>query len=196
MARQYTLKRRAERQEETRKRIAEAALELHSTIGPVRTTVSAIAERAGVQRHTFYRHFPTELALGEACSGLAIERDPPPEAELWERVGDPEVRIRLGLSELYAYFERNEQLLSNILRDAEVDPVTAELVERRLDRLRAMVDVLEEPFGVTGKRRARLRATLELAVSFRTWQTLASHSGLARRDCVDVMVRAVRCAAQ
>ena len=73
MARTYRLKRRAERQDETRHRIVEAAVALHTTVGPARTTVSAIAERAGVQRHTFYRHFPDERSLGLACSGRGTD---------------------------------------------------------------------------------------------------------------------------
>jgi AcrR family transcriptional regulator len=79
MSRTYTLKRRAERQAETRRRIVEAAVDLHSSIGPARTTVSMIAERAGVQRHTFYAHFPDERSLFLACSGLTLERDPLPD---------------------------------------------------------------------------------------------------------------------
>ncbi len=79
MARTYTLKRRAERQAQTRRRIVEATVDLHSTLGPARTTISDVAERAGVQRHTVYAHFPTERDLFYACSGLALERDPLPD---------------------------------------------------------------------------------------------------------------------
>src|SRR4051794_30065455 len=127
MGRKYELRKRAERQEETRRRIVEAAVDLHGTIGPARTTVSAIAERAGVQRHTYYRHFPDDRTLGLACSGLYAERNPMPDPEPWRGIPDPEKRLRRGLEELYAYFERNEPMLSNVTRDAEVDPVTAEL---------------------------------------------------------------------
>jgi AcrR family transcriptional regulator len=76
VTRTYTLKRRAEQQAETRQRIVEAAVELHSSIGPAATTVSMVAERAGVQRHTYYAHFPDERSLAMACSGLALARDP------------------------------------------------------------------------------------------------------------------------
>src|SRR5438093_7923993 len=101
MARKYELKRRAERQHETRRRIVEAAIELHRTKGPARTTVSDIARLAGVQRHTFYRHFPDERALGLACSGTFLELNPPPDGTTWRAIGDPEERLRAALSELY-----------------------------------------------------------------------------------------------
>jgi AcrR family transcriptional regulator len=68
----YKLKRRAERQEETRLRIARAAVELHGTVGPSKTTISALAEEAGVSRPTVYSHFPDELSLFKACSSLFL----------------------------------------------------------------------------------------------------------------------------
>ena len=83
MARPYQLKRRAERQEMTRRRIIEAAIELHQTIGPAATTVSEIAERAQVGRVTVYRHFPDELTLARACSGLYFTRHPAPDPDRW-----------------------------------------------------------------------------------------------------------------
>ena len=76
MARKYELKERAERQEETRRRIVEAAIELHGTLGPARTSSARSPSGPGVQRHTFYRHFPDERALGLACSGLYSSATP------------------------------------------------------------------------------------------------------------------------
>src|SRR5438093_706956 len=129
MARKYELKKRADRQEQTRRRIIEAAIELHGMIGPARTTISAIAERAGVQRHTYYRHFPDERALELACSGLHLERNPLPDPEPWRGIVDPRKRVRQGLAELYAFFERNESMLTNVMRDSEVHPLTREIAE-------------------------------------------------------------------
>ena len=103
MPRHYELKKRAESQEQTRHRIVEAAVALHTSIGPARTTVSAIAERAGVQRHTFYRHFPDELSLAMACSGLHLGMHPLPDPQAWRTIADPELRVRRGLGELYRY---------------------------------------------------------------------------------------------
>src|ERR1700752_4041961 len=110
MTRTYTLKRRAEQQAQTRQRIVEAAVELHSSVGPARTTVSMIADRAGVQRHTFYAHFPDERSLLLACSGLVAERDPLPDAGPWRSIEAPAERLRVGLRAIYGWYERNAAL--------------------------------------------------------------------------------------
>src|ERR671910_1214764 len=116
----YELKKRAERQEETRLRIARATLELHETLGPALTTISAIAERAGVTRPTVYSHFPDELSLDKACSSLELSDNPLPDPRPWEEIADPERRMRAALGDLYAYFRRREGLWANILRDQEM----------------------------------------------------------------------------
>src|SRR3974390_1574402 len=103
MSRTYTLKKRAEQQAETRRRIVEAAIDLHSSIGPALTTFTMVAERAGVQRHTLYAHFPDERSLNLACSGLAMERDPMPEAEPWRAIADRRERLRAGLGAIYGW---------------------------------------------------------------------------------------------
>ena len=189
MVRKYELKRRAERQEETRRRIAEAALALHTRIGPARTSVSAIAEEAGVQRHTFYRHFPDDFSLQMACSGAHVERHPPPDPERLLAIDDPGQRLRSGLADLYEYFERNESLLANVIRDAEVDPVTAEVNGIRFgDWTEKTLAALGEKLPAT----TRTRAALELSVDFHAWRRL-SRSGLPRGEAVETMVAAILC---
>jgi AcrR family transcriptional regulator len=110
MTRTYVKKRRAEQQAETRRRIVEAAVALHGSIGPAQTTISMVAERAGVQRHTFYAHFPDERSLQLACSGLHLERDPLPDAEPWRKIADPSERLRAGLRAIYDWYTRNAEL--------------------------------------------------------------------------------------
>jgi AcrR family transcriptional regulator len=189
MPRSYQLKKRAERQEETRRRIVEAAVELHGTLGPARTSVSAIAERAGVQRHTYYRHFPDERSLVHACSGLYSERNPLPDPEPWLELSDPEARLRRGLDELYAYFERNEPMLANVMRDAQIDPLTAEATALRFGPgVAAIREVLAR-----GRRSKRQLALLDVALGFSTWRTLVRDGGLTRKEAVETMVAAVRC---
>ena len=100
--RAYRKRRRAEQEEETRLRITEAAVDLHGSVGPARTTVSAIAERAGVQRATVYRHFPDEEALFAACSSHWAALNPPPDPAAWAEIADPDERLRRALSELYS----------------------------------------------------------------------------------------------
>jgi AcrR family transcriptional regulator len=172
MARAYTLKRRAERQADTRARIVEAAVELHTTVGPGRTTWTMLAERAGVQRHTLYAHFPDERSLLAACSGLAFERDPPPNAAPYAALDDPDARLRTGLAALYGWYERNAELNASVLRDAEVYPLVREISE---GQMRPLMAGWIEALGAD--RSPAQQALLGLALSFHTFRTLAGHSG-------------------
>jgi AcrR family transcriptional regulator len=184
--RTYTLGRRAEQQAEMRQRIVDAALELHSRIGPARTTLSMIAEQAGVQRHTLYAHFPDERSLFVACSGLFAERNPAPDSEAWRTIGDPRLRLHQGLAAIYAWYARNPQVLASVVRDAEHHALTRETAAMRFGPLMA---AFHEVLG--GGLGPRQRAMLALAVSFFTWRTLARDAGLAPDAAVEAMVRAV-----
>jgi AcrR family transcriptional regulator len=189
VTRTYTLKRRAESQAATRRRIVEAAVELHTSIGPALTTISMVAERAGVQRHTFYAHFPDERSLYLACSGLTLERDPLPDAQAWRAIEDRRERLRIGLLAIYGWYERNAELAACVLRDAECHPLTREIAEMRFGpHTAAYRDVLGA--NLTAKQ----RAVLQLALSFFTWRTLARDGGLKRSAAVDAMVQAIDCA--
>jgi AcrR family transcriptional regulator len=189
MTRTYTLKRRAAQQAETRQRIVEAAVDLHGSVGPAATTISMIAERAGVQRHTFYAHFPDERSLLLACSGLTHERDPLPDAGPWRAIADRRERLRTGLTAIYGWYERNAQLAACVLRDAEHHALTREISALRWGpHVAAYNEVLGEPLS------AKQRAMLRLALSFFTWRTLARDGGLKPADAVDAMVQAIACA--
>jgi len=184
--RTYTLGRRADQQAETRQRIVAAAVDLHSRLGPAHTTLSMIAEQAGVQRHTLYAHFPDERSLLLACSGLVAERDPAPDAQAWRTLGDRRARLRQGLAAIYGWYARSPDLLSSVLRDAEHHALTRETVALRFGpQMAAYHAVLGAGFGATQ------RAMLSLALSFFTWRTLVRDGGLAPDAAVDAMVRAV-----
>ena len=184
MARSYTLKRRAEKQAQTRRRIVEAAVDLHGSVGPAATTVSLLAERAGVQRHTVYAHFPDELSLLEACSALHFEREPMPDAQPWLDIGDPGERRRVGLCALYAWYARNAELAGCVLRDAERHAPTRHISELRMGPyFAAYSEVLGEGLDEAG------RALLQLALSFFTWRTLRDQ-GLAPDAAAEMMARA------
>ncbi len=192
MARTYRQKRRAERQEETRLRIIEAAIDLHTTVGPARTTVSAIADQAGVERHTYYRHFPEERDLLDGCSGLHMERNPLPDPAAWHEIADPQKRLRHGLHEIYSYYERNEAMLANVVRDAEIHQPTRETFERYVaPYLGAIAGALAE--GLPGARRRRTQAALELALDFNTWRLLARRGDLSTREATELMAATVAC---
>jgi AcrR family transcriptional regulator len=191
MTRTYTLKRRAEQQAQTRRRIVEAAVELHGSVGPALTTVSMVAERAGVQRHTFYAHFPDDRSLWLACSGLVAERDPLPDAEPWRTIEDSRERLRIGLRAVYGWYERNADLTACVLRDAEYHALTREVVELRFGTPAA---AYREVLGA--KLNARQRALLRLALSFFTWRTLAREHGLKQGAAVAAMVQAIDSASE
>ena len=193
MARKYDMKRRAKRQEVTRLRIVEAAVELHETVGMARTTISAIAEKAGVERLTVYRHFPDERALFSACSGHWSAANPPPDPASWTQIADPEERLRSALTEVYAYYRRTEPMLANVVRDAQVHPITREMAEPFYEHLERMRYVLATGWGVENERLALLLAALGHALDFQTWRSLARQQSLSDEQAIEVMVGMVRC---
>jgi AcrR family transcriptional regulator len=190
MGRKYELKRRAERRDQTRQRIVDATIALHTTVGPAQTTVSAIAERAGVQRHTVYSHFPDERSLGLACSACYSDRYPLPDAAAWHAIADPERRLLRGFTELYAYYAERGEELAPIMRDLDSHVLTRELIDLRIrPSLESIRDTLAEPFKTRGARRARLLATLDLFLDLHTWRTLART--MSREEIVRTAVRAI-----
>lgn len=190
------MKRRAERQRETHRRITEAAVELHKTVGPARTTVSAIAEKAGVQRHTYYAHFPDLKDLYQACTAHYLEQNPLPEPPFWADVADAEERLRVALSEVYAYYAGNEAMLANVLRDAQLDPVGQESMVSFYRYWESMRDALTDAFGTRGDRREVLRGAIALALDFQTWRTSVRQQGLDQDRASELLVGMVRCLMQ
>ena len=193
MARKYEMKRRAERVQETRRRITEAAVELHQTVGPARTTVSAVAEKAGVQRHTYYAHFPELKDLYQACMGHYSERNPVPDPSRWADIADAEERLRVALSEVYAYYSGNEAMVSNGLRDAELDPILQEIMGSFDQYWETVSDVIAEAFEASGDRQEELLGAIALAQDFQTWRTLVRRRELSQDRAVELMVGMVRC---
>jgi len=189
MARTYTLKKRAEQQAETRRRIVEATLDLHGSVGPALTTFSMVAERAGVQRHTLYAHFPDERSLFMACSGLHLERDPLPDAAVWRDIADRRARLAAGLHAIYDWYERNAAVLACVMRDAEYHELTREISTLRFGPpMAAYHEVLGAELIV------KQRAVLHLALSFYTWRALVREGGLEQAAAVNAMVQAIDCA--
>ena len=186
MTRTYTLKRRAELQSETRQRIVEATVDLHSSVGPANTTISMIAERAGVQRHTVYAHFPDERSLFAACSGHVAQRDPLPEAGPWRTIEDRGERLRAGLTAVYGWYQRNAAVIGCVLRDSEHHALTRETAAVSFGPfVAAWREVLGDRLSTTQQ------ATLVLALSFFTWRTLTHDGGLKQAEAVATMVRAI-----
>ena len=173
--RKYELKKRAEQVGETRQRITEAAIELHGSLGPSRTTMSAVAERAGVERRTLYRHFPNEADLFEACSTDYFAANPWPDLGNWRTIRDPQQRLERALDELYAYYERTEPMFSNVLRDAEVVDFARDAVAPLHAYLEEAAEVLLAGRQVRGGRRRLLKGALRHALAFSTWRSLSAN---------------------
>src|SRR5579884_2059820 len=121
--RSYRKTRRAELEEQTRRRITESTVALHQEVGPARTSISAIAERAGVRRSTVYRHFPDEETLFAACSSHWRALNPAPDPQAWAAIAEPGARTETALRELYAFYRRTEPMYTSLLRDEPLVPV-------------------------------------------------------------------------
>lgn len=193
--RPYRLKQRAVEMAETRRRITEAAVQLHGTVGPARTTVSAIAELAGVQRHTVYRHFPTDESLFGACSAHYTEANPWPDVDAWRAIGDPRSRLVQALDEVYGYYERTAPMFTKVLRDLELVealPPTLAPLQRFLDDA---AQTLAVGWGARGRRRGVLVAALRHALDFRMWCSLTASDEIDRAEAVELVTALVEAAA-
>ncbi len=195
MARKYRKRVRAEAEAETRLRITEALVALHGSVGPARTTVSAVAERAGVRRATVYRHFPDEAAMFAACSAHWAACNPAPDLAAWSAIADPGRRLRVALRELYAFFAENEDMLGNTARDAPLVDALRPSVDAFRGYLRAATDVLAQGWGARGGRSRKLRAVLGHAAAFATWRSLVREQGLRAEDAVELLARLAQSAA-
>jgi AcrR family transcriptional regulator len=192
--RKYELKKRAEEMAATHLRITEAAIELHASVGPSRTTLSAVAERAGVERRTLYRHFPTEGDLFAACSSHYFAANPWPELGNWRAIRDPSGRLELALDELYAYYERTEPMLSRVLRDAELVDSARDAVAPLRAYLEAAAEILTIGRRLRGRRRQLLGGAVRHALAFSTWRSLATN-GIGRAEAVGLVTALVEGAA-
>ena len=188
--RPYTLRRRLAQQAETRERITAAAFELHATIGPSNTTVSAIAGRAGVQRHTVYHHFPDLDTLYEACTAHGLRVTGVPQPAAWESIADPAARLSRGLTELYGWYRANERMLSTILGDAAIGepPAEPDLFDRHMGAIHAaLADGWPRDADGWGTDGAVVSALIGHAMAFETWRSLTG-SGLSDDQARDLLV--------
>ncbi|MEM9038052.1 MAG: helix-turn-helix domain-containing protein [Actinomycetota bacterium] len=101
----------------TAERLEQVALELFSTHGYDEVTTEQIAEAAGVSARTFFRHFPTKLAV---------------------LIGDIDERTRAFVNLLHRQSQDlsvTDALIETIATDDEASPVTpADLIRSRLMR--------------------------------------------------------------
>ena len=192
--RRYRKRRRAELEQETRLRITEATMELHEAVGPAQTTVSAIADRAGVQRATVYRHFPDEDALIDACSSHWLSLHPAPDPTAWSAIADPDERLRVALGEIYGWYESTDEMVEKLFRDAPRVPGVAARLEARRQGLDAIAEMLLAGRRARGDRRRRVRAAIGHALAFETWRSLVREQELRNGQAVELMATMVAAA--
>jgi AcrR family transcriptional regulator len=161
-------------------------MELHGTLGPSRTSISAVAERAGVRRSTVYRHFPDEAALFTACSSHWAQLNPPPDIGAWAAIEDPAKRLRTALGELYSFYERTDQMMDNLIRDEDLVPT----VKRMFGAYRGYLDAAREVL-MDGRRARKRAAAIGHALAFPTWRSLVREQGLRSPDAAQLMCRLV-----
>ena len=186
--RQYRMTARADQVEQTRKRIVEAAVALHGSVGPANTTVTAIADKAGVTRLTVYRHFPDDDALFAACTAHWATQQQMPNLDAWLVEADPAKRVHAALTDLYRFFADAEPMLTRSARDRDALPEF--LRQRNQARDAARVEAVLSAWP-RRRRTSTRRALVAHALDFNTWRSLCIEHGLPSEKAVDAMVRLV-----
>lgn len=194
--RRYQKRRRAEREIQTRRRITEAAVKLHGTLGPARTTIKGIAAEAGVQRATVYRYFPDLESVFIACSSHWASLNPPPNPSVWRQITDPDIRLREGLSELYTWYGWAEPMLTNVFRDAPSVPAMSQPIADFQRHHQALHQALMPGRRINGRARARVSGAIGHALAFATWHSLVREHELDSDEAVELMSTLVTAAAQ
>ncbi len=175
---------------ETRRRITEAAVSLHQTVGPARTSVKAIAERAGVDRATVYRHFPDEQALFDACTSHYYARHPMPDPGDWIAIADRDERLRTALAELYAWYGETEEMLAAGIRDIEHVPAGSR--EAFLGYVQTVHAALMVGRRERGRTRHRVAGAIGHAISFHTWRSLVREQHLSVDEAITLLMATVQ----
>jgi len=192
--RQYRQSGRATKTAATRQRIVEAAIELHRTVGPANTSLSAVAREAGISRPTLYSHFPDEASLFHACTMHWMSHDPPPDPAAWLEIDDSRQRISIALREVYSHYTRNEQMIGNVFRDMYlVESMRSFNVPLVEESFAAMTQILSSSFDDGPDLAVRRRAIVSVAISFDTWKRLVKTEGLSNEKAADLMVNLVVC---
>ena len=170
--RKYQKTRRADQQDQTRERIVEATVALHEELGPAYTSIKAIAEKAGVQRLTVYRHFPDETCLFQACTSHYLGQHPPPDISQWAEVSNARERSRAALLAFCRYYRQTENMWTVAYRD--VDQVDA--LQAPMSEFEAYIDMVRDDLLKTWNKKQdtkkRLKITIGHGLFFPTWLSL------------------------
>ena len=185
--RSYQMRKRAEAQDETRLRIVNATMALHEELGPRAATISAIAERAGVQRLTVYRHFADDTALFEACTSRWLSLNPPPDPQRWEAIDDPLARLRAALTAFYDYYSATERMWTVSFRDVDLVPALEAPMAHFAAFVTNTADALSDRFQLNKPLEERLRQTVRHVLAFPTWNSLR-HQNIDNAHAIALVV--------
>ncbi|MFY9615491.1 MAG: TetR/AcrR family transcriptional regulator [Candidatus Dormiibacterota bacterium] len=190
MAREYKMVKRREKVEETRRRIAKATYELHSTIGPALATIALIAEQAGLPRQTVYRNFGNQLDLFRSCIAFGLELNPLPDPEGWRSITDPRDRLQVGLTQLYRWFEGSEAVMTNSLRDYGV---VQEAAEKAMEPVETGFHRIYETLAEGWTEEPPVAPLLSMAVDFSIWKKLHREQGMSSSAIVEMWSELIQC---
>jgi AcrR family transcriptional regulator len=178
---------RAEATEETRRRIVEATVSLHTTKGFEATSWQDISERAEVAVGTVYYHFPTFDELIPACSALGVQLSAPPTTAIFRGLRSRKARLEKLVPEVFAYFERARGGIHNVFREKDQIPALEKVVAEHRARMRELIQAALGPSST--KDHADL---VEALLDFRVWESLTDR-GIGKEDSVQVMVHLLGC---
>ena len=116
--------------------------------------------------------------------------NPWPDLGNWSAIHDPQQRLQRALDELYAYYERTEPMLGNVLRDAELLDFARDAVAPLHAYLEEAAEILTIGRRVRGRGRQLLRRALRHALAFSTWRSLSTN-GIGRSDAVKLVTALV-----
>lgn len=187
MPRKYDLGKRRDLVEETRQRIVDAALALHTSRGPASTSVRDIAARADVSLVTVYRHFPAADEIYRACRARFFEKYPPPRFEVKPKDAREE-RVRALLRQLYGYYDAVGDLMWPVLRDSELVP---EVGAGFREMEKSFTEIAEQAVLAGGRPTPDLQRVVDLVVLFMslaTWRTLVRVRGRTSLETAELAV--------
>jgi AcrR family transcriptional regulator len=125
--RKYDMDKRKAAVEETRQRILEATLALHSEKGIFGTSWQDIAKRADVSVGTVYKHFPSLDELVPACGELMYAITRPPSLEdapqIFAGANSLEERLERLVSELFDFYERGASYIETDFQERQLPAV-------------------------------------------------------------------------
>ncbi len=175
--RSYNSPLREARARETRERILEGVAAWIQRDSPTPFTLEAIAEEAGVERRTVFRHFATKEALLEAFWQWINHRITPrtlPES-LPELIDGPR--------EAFARFDDQEGVIRASLHTPAGRAMRLATVEARRKAFRA--SLREATRGATAKDRRRIEAVAHALYSAAAWESMRDYAGIDGKQAGD-----------